>query len=345
MSARTGEAGTYQAMGITSRAAMMLCMALKQTFSRATAHRGSGHMTRSSISRVMPNSLESGSATAAIPENMMATAIKPGSRMVPKSAPPPTAMGLPLPMRGRMKVKTKRNSSGCIPTRRMKGRNSRVSTRRSRRKRPRKDLRKIAGERSILFTQVPPGEFDEDGFQARLGDLQVSQTMGGGGLNQIGEQTVRAGGGDPQTLSGDLGTGHVGTQVEAGHQQLHALLRFEFPVEDGVRAEGGLQLLRRAKGQHTAVVDDGQPVAERVCLFHVVRGQQDGNAFLVQLLHGRPHGHAALRVEAGGGLVEEEDGGVVGDGAGNLHPLRQAAGELRRIDALALGEHELAEQL
>ena len=96
---------------------MMLCMALKQTFSRATAHSGSGHITRSSISRVMPNSDESGSATAAIPENMMATAINPGRRMVPKSAPPPTAIGLPLPMRGRMKVKTKRNNNGCIPTR------------------------------------------------------------------------------------------------------------------------------------------------------------------------------------------------------------------------------------
>src|ERR1035437_3538076 len=257
MSARTGAAGTYQAMGITSRAAMMLCMALKQTFSRATAHKGSGHMTRSSISRVMPNSLESGSATAAIPENMMATAMRPGRRMVPKSTPdpdgpPPTAMGLPPPMRGRIKVKTKRNSSGCIPTRRMKGRNSRVSTRRSRRKRPRKDLKNIPGLRccsgmgplgvrgfpgpkigtwgthlfpipcslfpaSKLFTQVPPGEFDEDGFQARLGDLQVAQAVGGGGLNQIGEQAVGAGGDDPQTLSGDLGTGHVGTQVEAGH--------------------------------------------------------------------------------------------------------------------------------
>ena len=66
---------------------MMLCMALKQTFSRATAHKGRGHITRSSISRVMPNSDDRGSATAAIPENMMATAIRPGRMMVPKSAP------------------------------------------------------------------------------------------------------------------------------------------------------------------------------------------------------------------------------------------------------------------
>ena len=140
---------------------MMLCMAEKLTFSRATAQRGSGHITRSSISRVMPNSLESGSATAAIPENMMATAINPGSRMVPKSTPepdgpPPMAMGLPVAMRGRMKVKTKRKSSGCIPTRSRKGRNSRVRTRKSRRKSPRKDLKKIPGPRPCVFLISDP---------------------------------------------------------------------------------------------------------------------------------------------------------------------------------------------
>ena len=74
-------------------------------------------------------------------------------------------------------------------------------------------------------------------------------------------------------------------------------------------------------------------------------GQQDGDAFLVQFLDGRPHGHAALRVEAGAGFVEEENGGAVGDGAGDLHALGEAAGELRRVNAFAIGEHELGEQL
>src|ERR1700733_7245509 len=63
----------------------MLCRALKHIFSTATATTGRGHITRSSISRVMPNSCESGSATAAMPLNMMATAIKPGSRQVGKN--------------------------------------------------------------------------------------------------------------------------------------------------------------------------------------------------------------------------------------------------------------------
>ena len=58
----------------------------RQIFSMATAATGSGHMTRSSISRVMPNSCASGRATAAMPENMMATAMSPGRRTVEKLA-------------------------------------------------------------------------------------------------------------------------------------------------------------------------------------------------------------------------------------------------------------------
>lgn len=60
-------------------------------------------MTQSSISRVMSNSLDSSRATAAIPENIMATAISPGKMMVPKFAPPPTEMGLAPPMSGKIK--------------------------------------------------------------------------------------------------------------------------------------------------------------------------------------------------------------------------------------------------
>ena len=93
----TGTAGMNLARGTTRAAASMLCSALKHIFSTATAVTGRGHMTRSSISRVIPNSCDRGSATAAIPLNMIATAIKPGSRMVAK-LPPPAAMGLPCPI-------------------------------------------------------------------------------------------------------------------------------------------------------------------------------------------------------------------------------------------------------
>ena len=58
--------------------------------------------------------------------------------------------------------------------------------------------------------------------------------------------------------------------------------------------------------EQVPVVDDGEPVAELVGLLHVVRGEEDGLALAVQLAEDLPQREAALRVEAGGGLVEEE---------------------------------------
>jgi hypothetical protein len=64
-----------------------------------------------------------------------------------------------------------------------------------------------------------------------------------------------------------------------------------------------------------------------------------------QARDGLPHGDAALRVEAGAGLVEEENLGAMGDGAGDLDALREAAGELRGVGFGAFREVELREQL
>src|SRR5271166_3220343 len=248
-------------MGRTKSAAMMLCIALKQTFSRATAHSGTGHITRSSISRVMPNSLDSGSATPAMPENMMATAINPGKRMVPKFAEPPPTIGMPLLMRGRMKVKTKRNRSGCIPTRSIKGNNSRVITRRSRRNSPPNALKKMPASRVIdsgapeirrstylvsasvswrnacrssfrnlamfwrrLFTQVPPGETDEDGLQAGFSNLKVAQSVAGCLLHQFRQQAVGAGCNHAQSVGGNLSAVHTEARPDPGCQWLQAFL-------------------------------------------------------------------------------------------------------------------------
>ena len=73
------------------------------------------------------------------------------------------------------------------------------------------------------------------------------------------------------------------------------------------------------------MVDDGDALAEFVGLFHVVGGEDDGDAFLAEGFDGFPHGDAALRVKAGAGLVEEEDGGPVSDGAGDLDALLESA--------------------
>ena len=94
-----------------------------------------------------------------------------------------------------------------------------------------------------------------------------------------------------------------------------------------------------------AVVHDADAVAELVGLLHVVRGQEDRLAVGVQLAEDLPQGDAALRVEAGGGLVEEQDGRAVHDRPGHHQPLRHAAGERHHRRLGPLGQVELHEQL
>ena len=108
-------------------------------------------------------------------------------------------------------------------------------------------------------------------------------------------------------------------------------------VVDVVAADAGFERGGRVFDEDFAVVDDGEAVAEFVGLFHVVRGEDDGDAFGAEAADGFPHGDAALRVEAGAGLVEEEDFGTVGDGAGDLEALREAAAEGLRIGCGAVG--------
>jgi hypothetical protein len=72
------------------------------------------------------------------------------------------------------------------------------------------------------------------------------------------------------------------------------------------------------------------PVGERVGLLQVLGGEEDGDPVLVgEPRHLFPEGGAALDVEAGGGLVEEEDPRPVGEGERQveaaLHPARVAA--------------------
>jgi len=64
----------------------------------------------------------------------------------------------------------------------------------------------------------------------------------------------------------------------------------------------------------------------------------------VELADDVPHRDAALRIEAGAGLVQKEDGGAVGDGACNLDALGEAAGELVGEGSSLVGEQELLKQ-
>ena len=104
-----------------------------------------------------------------------------------------------------------------------------------------------------------------------------------------------------------------------------------------------LQRLRRALGDDVPAVDDPDPVGEDVGLLEVLGGEEDRHAALgYQALDLLPERRAALRVHAGGGLVEEEDPRTVDERQREvetpLHATRVAAdlavGGLDQADAL-----------
>ena len=112
---------------------------------------------------------------------------------------------------------------------------------------------------------------------------------------------------------------------------------------DARQPDLGLERLRRPLGDDVAVVDDPDPVREHVRLLEVLRRQEDGDAVLAgepgDLV---PRGRAALDVEPGRRLVEEEDPRPVHEREREveppLHPARVAAdlaiGRLVEADAV-----------
>ena len=121
--------------------------------------------------------------------------------------------------------------------------------------------------------------------------------------------------------------------------------------DDRVARHPLLELARGAADDDLAVIHDHDPVAQRVGLFEVVRGEEDGRAALAKPADVLPEVRPVLRVEAGRGLVEEEHLRVVHDAEGNVEApdlaagvgLHLAVGELAQVEhvheLLAAGEH------
>src|SRR5262249_9172114 len=80
-----------------------------------------------------------------------------------------------------------------------------------------------------------------------------------------------------------------------------------------VSGNPALELVGRALGDDASVVDDREPVAQRVGFLEVVRGDEHRGAVVAQRSDRVPEVGPARRVETGGGLVEEEDVRMVGE--------------------------------
>jgi hypothetical protein len=140
---------------------------------------------------------------------------------------------------------------------------------------------------------------------------------------------------------------HLDAIADAGHVGC-ALLVAAGRVAQLEHLPGGVLLDQRAGrtlGDDPAAVHHHEPVAELLGLVHVVRGEHERDAALLQPVEPVPQHVARLRVEAGGRLVEQQQLGLVderaGDGDAPLHPARQ------RLDLAgrAIGELDELEQL
>ncbi len=88
-----------------------------------------------------------------------------------------------------------------------------------------------------------------------------------------------------------------------------------------------LEHIGRALGHQTTPGDDPDPVGQFVGLLQVLGGEEDGHRqFGIEPTDLRPHAVAAGRVQSRGGLVEEEDLGVVHQGGGQIEPALHPAG-------------------
>ena len=132
-SARTPEAWTTEAIGSTMAADNTPWAAPDRTLAAATSQIGHGAWTRSSISRVKPNSWAMASAIDCTPWNMIEIPTTPGTRMVAKAdsafAPWPP---MPWPILGNTKRKTKHSRNGWTRVRSTNSHRCLPSTTRSR---------------------------------------------------------------------------------------------------------------------------------------------------------------------------------------------------------------------
>src|SRR6185436_10608646 len=101
--------------------------------------------------------------------------------------------------------------------------------------------------------------------------------------------------------------------------------RAERILEVGLGSDPSRQLDGRADGAHGALVDECDAVAQRLGLLHVVGGEQDGQARLLEVVDAFPHARATHRIESDGRLVENHQRRPVDERLRELEPPNHAA--------------------
>jgi hypothetical protein len=107
-------------------------------------------------------------------------------------------------------------------------------------------------------------------------------------------------------------------------------LRRREPQPDVPAGHEPLQLLRGALGNESAMIQYGDLIRELIGFLQDLRGQEDRDATGDQFPDQLPHAVPAARVEAGGGLVQEDDPRIADQRHGQVEPPLHAAGVRHR---------------
>ena len=129
------------------------------------------------------------------------------------------------------------------------------------------------------------------------------------------------------------------------HRGLRVALRPEPQLDHLPRRVLPDQRRRAALGHDLALVDDHDPVAQLLGLVHVVRGEHQGGAALLEPEQPVPEHVPRLRVEAGRRLVEHEDARLVDQRAGDGQPPLHAARQVVDLGVALLLELREAQEL
>ena len=114
---------------------------------------------------------------------------------------------------------------------------------------------------------------------------------------------------------------------------------------DALAADLRLELVRRAAGDHLAVVDHADVVREAVGLFEILRGEQQRGAAGDQILDQVPQQLPVARIEAGGRLVHEHHRRRNDQGGRQVEPSAHAARVILRDAIARIVETEPLQQL
>ena len=187
-------------------------------------------------------------------------------------------------------------------------------------------------------------EADEDLFERALVRVEVGEIDAE--IAQAGEQRRHA--------------GALGVAIEDVAQLTPVGDQLQLPIgefgrdggEGGSKLDGQLlaaELLHQRMlffDQHQlAAVDHADAIGHFLRLLDVMGGEDDGDAALAQLAHHGPHVAAQLHIDAGGGLVEEQDFGFVRQRFRDHHAALHAARQFLDDRVALVPQRQVAQQL